>query len=305
MDDDSKLSIPLLTSENFLEWRFKMKNVLRGKGLYNLVSGEKLRGADGKFVSADDFPDLKDKALSIISPRIHKSLISTVTAGGGEDDPGVLWKNILNFGSSKKEANVFRAYRNLNLIAIDPTNIAASILKFRDAISELKSLDLELDERLLGHLILSKIPPSLSSIQDAIISTGQTSTTVTHDIVLDLLDNKAKTAPHVLSSSTSHSTPKADNLESDAAAALLTYQCKNGQHDPSAKHSEAQCFAKHPHKLAEYRKRLKDRFSTPETHLTTAETSAKLTNDLVASLASIRVDDDTNSEGHESEVSLL
>ncbi|KNZ49606.1 uncharacterized protein VP01_4908g1 [Puccinia sorghi] len=304
MDDDSKLSIPLLTSENFLEWRFKMKNVLRGKGLYNLVSGEKLRGADGKFVSADDFPDLKDKALSIISPRIHKSLISTVTAGGGEDDPVVLWKNILNFGSSKKEANVFRAYRNLNLIAIDPTNISASILKFRDAISELKSLDLELDERQLGHLILSKIPPSLSSIQDAIISTGQTSTAVTYDIVLDLLDSKAKTS-HVLSSSMSHSTPKAENLESDAATALLTYQCKNGQHDPSAKHSEAQCFAKHPHKLAEYRKRLKDRSNTPETHLTTAEASAKLTNDLVASLASIGVNDDTISEGHESEVSLL
>ncbi|KNZ43692.1 hypothetical protein VP01_9977g1 [Puccinia sorghi] len=46
--------------------------------------------------------------------------------------------------------------------------------------------------------------------------------------------------------------------ESDAGTALLTYQCKNSQHNLLAKHSKAQCFAKHPHKLAEYRKQLKD-----------------------------------------------
>jgi len=41
------------------------------------------------------------------------------------------------------------------------------------------------------------------------------------------------------------------------------------------------------------------------TYRTSAEASAPLTHDLVASLASVGIDDDTISEGHESEVILL
>ncbi|KNZ44998.1 uncharacterized protein VP01_859g2 [Puccinia sorghi] len=152
MDDKNKISIPLLTAENFLEWQFKMKNVLCGK---------------------DNFPDPKHKALSIISPQIHKSLISTVTVNGGEDDPIVLWKNII--------------CKSLMF------NISASMLKFRDAISKLKSLELEIDKHMIGHLILSKIPPSPSIVQDSIISTGQMSMEVTYELVLDMLDKKVKT----------------------------------------------------------------------------------------------------------------
>lgn len=305
MDDDTKISIPLLTADNFIEWNFKMKNVLRGKGLYDLVCGLKVRNESGQFVSEALSQDLKNKALGIIAPRIHKSLISTVSANGGDDDPVVLWSNISSFCSSKKEANVFRAYRNLNLIEVDPSNLSNSILKFRDAIAELKSLDELLNDRQTAHMILSKIPPTLSYIRDSIISTGQSNTVITFELVLDMLDNKAKTLSAPLQLTQTAVKSESTEFESDAATALLTYQCKNGQHDPSAKHSEAQCFAKHPHKLEEYRKRLKERSSTPSMHHTTIQTISNSVNNLAASLASIEVDYDAISDGHESEVSLL
>lgn len=297
MEDDTKISIPLLTADNFLEWNFKMKNILRGKGLYDLVIGIKVRNETGQYVSAAFSQDLKNKALGIIAPRIHKSLISTVSANGGDDDPVVLWLNINSFCSSKKEANIFRAYRNLTLLEVDPNNLAGSILKFRDAIAELKSLDEALNDRQTAHMILSKIPPSLAYIRDSIISTGQSNTVVTFDLVLDMLDNKAKT----LSVPSQHpqtavKTEPAES-ESDAASALLTYKCRDGRHNPSENHTAEQCFALHPNLLDEYRTRLKLRKlkTHPATHLTSAFSSA------ITRMPA----NDNISEGHESDISLL
>ncbi|KAH9471454.1 hypothetical protein Pst134EA_005354 [Puccinia striiformis f. sp. tritici] len=250
--------LPLLTANNFLEWKFKMEAVLDGLGMSTMLSGEKSRDAAGKFI-ADD-PDLKIQAKALIAPLIHGSLISTVTANGGDKDVVKLWANIMSFGSSKKEANLFRAYRNLESIVINPNNLAGSILQYRDAIAELKSLDQSPDERQTAHMILGKIPDSLASIRDAIISTGLSSTVVTYEVVLDMIDNKAKSQPVApVQSKPTHSTHRAENGESDAATALLAEFCKNKTHDPNASHSAAQCFALHPELLDAYRARLKAR----------------------------------------------
>ncbi|KNE87338.1 hypothetical protein PSTG_19280, partial [Puccinia striiformis f. sp. tritici PST-78] len=138
------------------------------------------------------------------------------------------------------EANLFRAYRNLESIVINPNNLAGSILQYRDAIAELKSLDQSPDERQTAHMILGKIPDSLASIRDAIISTGLSSTVVTYEVVLDMIDNKAKSQPVApVQSKPTHSTHRAENGESDAATALLAEFCKNKTHDPNASHSAA------------------------------------------------------------------
>ncbi|KNZ44129.1 uncharacterized protein VP01_9491g1 [Puccinia sorghi] len=106
-------------------------------------------------------------------------------------------------------------------------------------------------------MILSKIPPSLAYIRDSIISTGQSNTVVTFDLVLEMLDNKAKT----LSVPSQHpqtavKTEPAES-ESDAASALLTYMYKDCRHNPSENHTAEQCFALHPNLLDKYRTRLK------------------------------------------------
>jgi len=296
-----KPQLPVLTATNFFEWKFKMNAVLDGLGMLKMLKGEKARDPTGKFIPED--PELKTAAMALIAPLIHGSLISTVTANGGDTDPVKLWSNIMAFGLSKKESNIFRANRNFNLIEIDPNNLSSTILKYRDAIAELKSLDDDINDRQLAHTILSKIPPSLGTIRDSIISTGQSSAIVTSDIVLDMLDNKEKT---LLPVSISQSTSKADHHESDAASALLTFKCRDGRHNPSESHSAEQCFALHPNLLDEYRARLKLRKlkTYPETNLTTAASCA---NFIIqpASVSSATSSPDNVSEGHESDVSLL
>ncbi|KAI7936442.1 hypothetical protein MJO29_015745 [Puccinia striiformis f. sp. tritici] len=298
--------LPLLTANNFLEWKFKMEAVLDGLGMSTMLSGEKSRDAAGKFI-ADD-PDLKIQAKALIAPLIHGSLISTVTANGGDKDVVKLWANIMSFGSSKKEANLFRAYQNLESIVINPNNLAGSILQYRDAIAELKSLDQSPDERQTAHMILGKIPDSLASIRDAIISTGLSSTVVTYEVVLDMIDNKAKSQPVApVQSKPTHSTHRAENGESDAATALLAKFCKNKTHDPNASHSAAQCFALHPELLDAYRARLKARKSenSPSSHFTAVVSPMVGLTSALSSVSLKQPDQDSDNDDNQSEVSLL
>ncbi|KAI7952161.1 hypothetical protein MJO28_007845 [Puccinia striiformis f. sp. tritici] len=211
--------LPLLTDKNFLEWKFKVSAVLDGLGLLKILNGGKPWDANGKFIAID--PNVKTSAMALLAPLFH-----TVIASGGDTDPVVLWENINAFGSLKKEANLFRAYGNLEAIVIDPNNLAGTILKYCDPIGELKSLGCTPDERQTAHSILKKIPSSLASIRDSIISTGQTSTVVTYDLVLNMLDNKAKTLSISAPLFKPSASFKVKNSESDAATALLTYKCK-------------------------------------------------------------------------------
>ncbi|KAI9603017.1 hypothetical protein H4Q26_002327 [Puccinia striiformis f. sp. tritici PST-130] len=262
-----------------------MEAVLDGLGMSTMLSGEKSRDAAGKFI-ADD-PDLKIQAKALIAPLIHGSLISTVTANGGDKDIVKLWANIMSFGSSKKEANLFRAYRNLESIVINPNNLAGSILQYRDAIAELKSL----------IKALTKDKP-----------TGLSSTVVTYEVVLDMIDNKAKSQPVApVQSKPTHSTHRAENGESDAATALLAEFCKNKTHDPNASHSAAQCFALHPELLDAYRARLKARKSenSPSSHFTAVVSPMVGLTSALSSVSLKQPDQDSDNDDNQSEVSLL
>ena len=116
--DGEKYHVPELTADNFVDWLVKMKSTLKAKELYQLVIGKepsKVRGDDGKIVDIDQSLRL-DKAHALIITRVHSSISGRVRKNGGDDCPKKLWANILEFGSSKKQSNVFKAwYRLLHL----------------------------------------------------------------------------------------------------------------------------------------------------------------------------------------------
>lgn len=201
-----------------------------------------------------------DKSLAIISEKIHKSLISTVIANGGDDDPIILWNKINNLGSSKKESNVFRAYREFNTIKIDPSDLSGSILKYRDAIAQLEALDLTLDYRQMAHQILNQLPPLLSQIKDSVISSGNSPNVVTYKVVLDLIDSKARTMPV-------KSDPPINNYGNVTAMLKqpTKYNCLPGHHHPLANYPEDRCFKLHPHLRNQFYNRSKTK-AVPQAH---------------------------------------
>ncbi|KNZ47942.1 uncharacterized protein VP01_6026g1, partial [Puccinia sorghi] len=315
--DSEKYHVPELTADNFVDWVIKMKSTLKAKELYQLVIGKepsKVRGEDGKIIDFDQSLRL-DKAHALIITRVHSSISGRVRKNGGDECPKKLWTNILEFGSSKKQSNVFKAWYRLLHLPLQSNDVAGFISKFWDGVAVLQSLDVKVDEQVLGHIVLMKIPHDLSHVRNAIIASGTTTETkVTFEMVLEMLDSQVKAdAPGTI---LSKPVAVSSNNDNDSVSALLTQKCPQGRHLPSATHKSENCFSLHPEKLTEYRKFLKSKqeaeanlamFDPPSTYNceannnnpTTIDDLAKSLNDLPAHFSA------SASDGHESEVSML
>jgi hypothetical protein len=314
MSSTKKYQIPKLTSDNYVDWIVKMKSVLKAKELYQLVLGKeptKVRGKDGKIIDIDQSLCL-DKAHALIITQVHSSISGCVRKDGAEDCPIKLWKNILEFGASKKEANVFKAWYRLMHLPLRYNNVSDFISKFWDGLATLQSLDVKIDKNVLGHILLMKIPPQLSHVCNSIIASGTSlSVKVTHETVLEMLDSQIKADTTLLISVPSK---PAANTHIDSAEALLT--CPQGHHLPNNKsHTSNQCFSLHPELLTEFRKRKKEQEAS-EAHLTTVtspsmfnakanETQSDTVNDLVALFNNLPTNLDNHSDRHKSEASLF
>jgi hypothetical protein len=292
----------------------KMKSVLKAKELYQLVLRKeptKVCGNDGKLYDINQSLCL-DKAHALIITRIHSSISGLVCKDGGDDNPQKLWKNILDFGASKKEANVFKAWYHLMHLPLQSNNVSSFILKFWDGVAVLQSLDAKVDKTILGHIILMKLPHDLSHVRNAIIASGTTSPSVkvTYKTVLKMLDSQIKADTSTLASGL----PKPANMQNDTTKALLT--CPQGHHLSSNKsHTSDQCFSLHPELLTEFRKRKKER-EAAKAHLTTInspsmfnakanKTQSNAVNNLVTLFNNLPTNLDDHSDGHKSKASLF
>ncbi|PLW32238.1 hypothetical protein PCANC_17996 [Puccinia coronata f. sp. avenae] len=283
MGSSEKYHLPKLTAENFVDWMIKMKSLLKAKELYQLVLGKeptKVRGNDGKLYDVDQSLRL-DKAHALIITRVHSSISGRVCKDGANDDPQILWKNILAF-----------------------ENIQDFISKFWDGVAVLQSLDATVDETILGHIIQMKIPHNLSHVQNAIIASRTTSTSkVTYESVLEILDSQVKAD----TSSISVQKKPAESIEIDDATALLTEHdhCPPGKHLKTATHLAARCFSLHPNLLKKYREQLNGQFKEAEAHLASAKDPVLGLTTAFSGLSSNALDDDNQSNGHKSLASLL
>ncbi|KAI9629347.1 hypothetical protein KEM48_013013 [Puccinia striiformis f. sp. tritici PST-130] len=94
---------------NFLEWTSKVGSVFNGLSLLKTFNRGKPRDAAGKFIAAE--PDFNASALAILAPLIHSSLVSTVTANGGDKDSVVLRENTDFVWIVKKEGKLVLCLR--------------------------------------------------------------------------------------------------------------------------------------------------------------------------------------------------
>jgi hypothetical protein len=312
--NSEKYQIPKLTADNYVDWIVKMKSVLKAKELYQLVLGKeltKVRGEDGRIIEINQSLRL-DKAHALIITRVHSSISSRVCKDGANECPIKLWKNILKFGASKKEANMFKAWYRLLHLPLQSDNVQDFIFKFWDGVAVLQSLDATVDQTILGHIILMKIPHGLSHVRNSIIASATTSTSkVTYKSVLKMLDSQVKD-----NASVAHKPTVTNHAsQSDEAEVLLT--CPQGRHLPNNKsHTADQFFSIHPKLLTEYRKRKKEK-EAAKAHLTTLSspsmfnveadnpTQSAAMNELVALFNTLPANLDNHSDGHKSDASLL
>ncbi|KAI8462070.1 hypothetical protein BY996DRAFT_6563537 [Phakopsora pachyrhizi] len=225
------------------------------------------RDKKAKFVNLSDIlKEELDLVHSIIITHIDDSLLCQLAVDGGQDDPIKLWSNIIKLSSSNKQSNVFRAWMKIKSLQLRDDNISQFILIFYNCVSELRILEVFIDEENLAYDILAKIPESLGLVRDSIITSGSTSSSpILFEAVLDTLDSYLK-------SNNNYTTNIQNELgkreELNSATALYNQVCPKGSHNSKAKHTASNCFSLHPELLKEYRKDLKDQLNKAEAHFT-------------------------------------
>jgi hypothetical protein len=316
MSGTEKYHVPKLTADNYVNWMIKMKSVLKAKELYQLVLGKEPTKACNSNGKLEDFNDSRrlDKAHALIITRIHSSISSQVHKNGGKDDPIKLWANIIKFGASKKQENIFKAWYRLLHLPLCSENVLGFISQLWDALATLQLLDAKVEDKILGHIILMKMPSDLSHVCNAITASGTSSViTVTHKTVLEMPDSQLKA-----DASSGVQKKSIKPHDSNAATALLTQKYPQGKHLSSSTHSANNCFSLHPGKLVKYRKFLKAK-QEAKAHLATFVPSSvynakevhsdhlsQSVNDLVKSFTDLPADlADYDSDGLESVASLL
>ncbi|KAI9606798.1 hypothetical protein H4Q26_006336 [Puccinia striiformis f. sp. tritici PST-130] len=280
MTSNERYHLPELTRDNFLDWQGK-----------------------GQFIA-------KDKDPVRLERLNHAHAII-----GGNECPIVLLSNIEAFGASKKKANAFKAWVNLNSLNLQIDNIPQFTTDYWNCIATLQLLGEAIEPVSLGHAILAKLPAGLFHVRNALIAAGSSSDLeVSYKTVLDLLDSQLSASTPTTKKIATTRVPQPS--EPGEASALLTQKCPQGRHLPSATHTADNCFSIHPDRLIDFRKAMKAKqeaeahlamFVPPTMYNMEANTpeESKI-NDLARSLKALPIDPkEEDNDGHESEVSLI
>ncbi|KAI7940918.1 hypothetical protein MJO28_013203 [Puccinia striiformis f. sp. tritici] len=240
---------------------------------------------------------------------------SNIPEVGGNECPIVLLSNIEAFGASKKKANAFKAWVNLNSLNLQIDNIPQFTTDYWNCIATLQLLGEAIEPVSLGHAILAKLPAGLFHVRDTLIAAGSSSDLeVSYKTVLDLLDSQLSASTPTTKKIATTRVPRPS--EPGEASALLTQKCPQGRHLPSATHTANNCFSIHPDRLIDFRKAMKAKqeaeahlamFVPPTMYNMEANTpeESKI-NDLARSLKALPIDPkEEDNDGHESEVSLI
>ncbi|KAI9614485.1 hypothetical protein KEM48_005950, partial [Puccinia striiformis f. sp. tritici PST-130] len=155
MTSNERYHLPELTRDNFLDWQGK-----------------------GQFIA-------KDKDPVRLERLNHAHAII-----GGNECPIVLLSNIEAFGASKKKANAFKAWVNLNSLNLQIDNIPQFTTDYWNCIATLQLLGEAIEPVSLGHAILAKLPAGLFHVRTLLLLLVPLRSRSLLQTVLDLLDSQ-------------------------------------------------------------------------------------------------------------------
>ncbi|KNE97309.1 hypothetical protein PSTG_09420 [Puccinia striiformis f. sp. tritici PST-78] len=258
-------------------------------------------------LTRDNFLDWQGKLYDLVLDKEEKRRDEKGQFIAKDKDP----VRLEPFGASKKKANAFKAWVNLNSLNLQIDNIPQFTTDYWNCIATLQLLGEAIEPVSLGHAILAKLPAGLFHVRNALIAAGSSSDLeVSYKTVLDLLDSQLSASTPTTKKIATTRVPQPS--EPGEASALLTQKCPQGRHLPSATHTANNCFSIHPDRLIDFRKAMKAKqeaeahlamFVPPTMYNMEANTpeESKI-NDLARSLKALPIDPkEEDNDGHESE----
>ena len=113
--DTSRYHIQPLSSENYYMWSNKVEIVLRGKGLWNIVTGEELPPTSDNADALQKYMRRRDVAVTNLLLSIEDSCSATVI---NLRDPAEIWDRLKQMFKSTSEARIdayLEQYQNVRM----------------------------------------------------------------------------------------------------------------------------------------------------------------------------------------------
>ncbi|MBW0562241.1 hypothetical protein O181_101956 [Austropuccinia psidii MF-1] len=199
-----------LNGGNFLDWKIRMKSILRMKRLYSLVLGIEDPVIAAKLNKLD--PEQKALAFEIICINCDVKIAGQFSAEAN-DDPTLPWTNIDNFYQPETIQNQTTYLNRIFLTYLPKTKLEEVLNKLLENTQQLFIL---INDK------TTKPTPSLK------------------DTIEELRSYIQRTKANIKNSKVLAAQQK-ENLPSNQ-------RCSNNYHNPQAKHSEEYCSKLHPEK---------------------------------------------------------
>src|SRR5258708_2483305 len=203
--EDLSASVPILVGPNWIIWEAQMKAYLCTKGLWQLVSGNKIRAENlptgrnaraARAATAEredqeaqatipfptdeqlaaraklqmDWDNKDDQALGIITLKISHSLRTHIT-----DEASVVWQSLSNaFATPGPAAISYDLAKVINLHIQSNRHPAANMNTMWDLFERLRAQRVDIPNNLRALILLNTMPPSLQTVVSVTLQTSTT-----------------------------------------------------------------------------------------------------------------------------------
>ncbi|MBW0491102.1 hypothetical protein O181_030817 [Austropuccinia psidii MF-1] len=275
-ETDHKRPLPILTENNFPEWRRRIISLLRQKKLYvhcieatipSLSSETRPSAADNKIIDANI------KTCNIITNSLDSSTFSEIVVGDEEmENAYLLWSKITNRFASSTFNSQARIWSRFSKITYN-RNLRSFISELRQSLNEIRTVGIEVGIKTLAFAILTKLPDDFNSLIEKI--TLNTETQGSPDAILNLLHDAALKEEALKTSIESNIDSKMA-LNRETFKSKTIHYCSNGLHNPLASHPPEKCWQLHPEKRPDrYQRDTKTNYTFARALLTTDKTSKR------------------------------
>lgn len=135
---DSKTTIPKLTRETYPLWRSRMQALLRIKGYWNVVSGQRKK-EEGK--TDETFDDLSEMAASYIYLQFNEEMERLVVDKLESGDAAAMWTTLETECLSKRAGARFNAYDDLfSIRKTEDESLHSLALRVADSVRTIRNL---------------------------------------------------------------------------------------------------------------------------------------------------------------------
>ncbi|MBW0536646.1 hypothetical protein O181_076361 [Austropuccinia psidii MF-1] len=246
--------IPILTDENYSEWKLRMIICLKQRRLYQYCIEQCIPG-DGvtRTPSVEaKVVDANVEACSLITNFLDSRMFAAlVTSEETTQNSYLIWKKVNErFASStfNSKARIWSKFQKLTY----ENSLKDFIANTRKCLSDIASVGIAVEEEILSFSILTKLPEEFHSLIEKVTLNAETQGNPY--AILNVL-HEATLKEDALSTDTS----RALILKKDSFPSKIVHYCSNGKHNPLVTtHGPEKCWQLHPELKPERRRKDKE-----------------------------------------------